>query len=122
CHLHSGGSIRRRPPRRVPRRHPPCLRQRDRRCTQQLRHLRQGSGPCRGRSWASAGTTHMTSTTQNRLLRKIPEGPVLRGIVEPAGIEPASIGGMSGLLRAQPVFAFLSPSSPIGTLLTGSAT
>lgn len=43
-------------------------------------------------------------------------------MVEPAGIEPASIGGMSGLLRAQPVFAFLSPSSPTGTLLTGSAT
>src|SRR5206468_357749 len=42
--------------------------------------------------------------------------------VEPAGIEPASIGGLSGLLRAEPVVAFLGPGSLTGTLLTGPAT
>lgn len=43
-------------------------------------------------------------------------------MVEPAGIEPASIGGLPGLLRAEPVFAFLGPGSLTGTLLTGPAT
>ena len=42
--------------------------------------------------------------------------------VEPAGIEPASISGLSGLLRAEPVIAFLGPGSLTGTLLTGPAT
>ena len=43
-------------------------------------------------------------------------------MVEPAGIEPASISGLPGLLRAEPVIAFLSPDSPTGTPSTGSAT
>ena len=48
--------------------------------------------------------------------------PSNAAVVEPAGIEPASIGDLPGLLRAEPVFAFLGPGSLTGTLLTGPAT
>lgn len=45
-----------------------------------------------------------------------------RGIVEVAGIEPASSKGEPGLLRAQPMVAFCSaPALVIGTSRTGPA-
>jgi hypothetical protein len=42
--------------------------------------------------------------------------------VEVAGIEPASFGVVSGLLRAQLAAAFLSPGSHASKLPTGSVT
>ncbi len=41
--------------------------------------------------------------------------------VEVAGIEPASFGNESGLLRVQPAWRFLSPGTHAGKLPTGSA-
>jgi len=41
--------------------------------------------------------------------------------VEVAGIEPASFGTKTGLLRAQPAWRFLSPGAHAGVSPTGSA-
>ncbi len=47
-----------------------------------------------------------------RPLSALSAGRGLPGLVEVAGIEPASSGGLTGLLRAQLVMSLLGPTGP----------